>query len=258
MLPILELGPIHLGTYQAMYALGMLVAGITALHRLVRGGIPDRIALRLWIFTIWGGLCGSWLLHQVVVQVHTLTLTGRLVLPARGTTVIGGLLGGAVVALILCRRWGLPTGKTFDLGTLPVPLGLAIGRLGCLAAGCCHGRTTDSCLGMHLPDSRGFWAQRYPTQLLSSAVDLGIFLLLVANERCAGHRPDTKKRPFSGFLTLLFVILFCSKRILLEFLRVTRPPVLGPLTWAQLITAVGLVIALGLLGSRCLVKRSFA
>jgi len=242
-LPILELGPIHLGTYRVLYALGVLVAGLLSLRRLVKGGVPDRLALRGWILTIWGGLLGSWLLHQVVVQVHVLALAGRLVPPVRGTTIMGGLLGGTVVALVLCRRWDLPTGRVLDLGAVPIPLGQAIGRVGCLAAGCCHGRATDSWLGLRLPDAHGTWALRYPTQMLSSAADLLIFLTLIAIERGSRRHAATGGWRFPGFLFLLFVLLYCGKRLLIEVLRVSRPPVLGPLTWAQVVAALGLVVA---------------
>lgn len=249
LLPMLEIGPIDLSTYRFLYAVGILTAGGLSLHRLVKGGIPEREALRIWIFTIWGGLAGSWLLHQAVVQFHTLSAFGTVAPTVRGTTVIGGMLGGTLVALILCRRWALPVGRVFDLAILPVPLGLAIGRLGCLAAGCCYGRTTDSRFGLYLPDATGTWADRYPTQYLSGAVDFLIFLSLVAIERRSGLDGADRKGPFSGFLTLVFVIAFCGKRILIETLRVTRPPVLGSLSWAQLLAAVCLVIAVGLMAA---------
>jgi phosphatidylglycerol:prolipoprotein diacylglycerol transferase len=155
-----------------------------------------------------------------------------------GRSVVWALAGGMLVAAIYCRRHKISLARALDLGALPIPLGLAIGRLGCLAAGCCHGRPTDSWLGMRLPDEFGVWMVRYPTQLMSAAANLLTFLALVAAERYGMRRRSkdsvAETWPFNGFLVLLALILYSLKRFIMAFLRESGPPLLGPFTWMHL------------------------
>lgn len=156
------------------------------------------------------------------------------------------MVGGFGTAIVYCWRHRIPLGRAMDLGTLPVPLGLTIGRLGCAAAGCCYGNLTDSWLGAYLPDHNGIWASRYPTQLMSAAVNLLIFLTLLAVERYGQRRLGSREGhgwPFDGFLALLFISLYCLKRLLIGFLRASAVPVLGPLGAMQVYALAGLVIS---------------
>ena len=65
-----------------------------------------------------------------------------------GLAFLGGFVAAAMVALYFIRRRKLDMGKTFGLGAICVPLGLAFGRLGCLLSGCCFGETTTGPLGV--------------------------------------------------------------------------------------------------------------
>jgi len=144
--------------------------------------------------------------------------------------------------LIVLRRRGLHWGRVFDIGCVVVPLAQAIGRVGCHLGGCCWGKVTSSWLAMRLPDGHGIVATRFPTQLLSAAADLLIFSTLLGFEQMQRRR-GREGRPFEGFVAMLFVQLYCSKRLFMEILRDTAPPLLGPLTWAQLACVAGLLIA---------------
>jgi phosphatidylglycerol:prolipoprotein diacylglycerol transferase len=57
-----------------------------------------------------------------------------------GFVFFGGLAGAAAAGLAFARLRGLSFVTGADYFAVAVPLGHAIGRLGCLAAGCCHGR----------------------------------------------------------------------------------------------------------------------
>jgi prolipoprotein diacylglyceryltransferase len=45
---------------------------------------------------------------------------------------------------------------------------VVVARFGCLMNGCCVGRATTGPLAMWLPDVRGNWLRRFPTQLLEA------------------------------------------------------------------------------------------
>jgi len=77
-----------------------------------------------------------------------------------GATFLGGLLGGAACFLAfyygigaLYFKDGLHVKMMYpmlDVFATCVPAAHAIGRLGCLCAGCCHGKATDAWYGINM------------------------------------------------------------------------------------------------------------
>jgi phosphatidylglycerol---prolipoprotein diacylglyceryl transferase len=90
-----------------------------------------------------------------------------------GFVFYGGLLGGACFLLLLkIARQNITLNHLWPM--LPaLTLGHAVGRVGCLLAGCCYGEVTDGWWGIYLHGS-----DRHPTQLLEATglLMLGIFL----------------------------------------------------------------------------------
>jgi phosphatidylglycerol---prolipoprotein diacylglyceryl transferase len=68
-----------------------------------------------------------------------------------GLVFYGSIPGGLLAGALWCRSTGTPFAEAADLVMTFVPLGHAIGRVGCWAAGCCFGAGCDA------P-----WAVRYP------------------------------------------------------------------------------------------------
>ena len=66
-----------------------------------------------------------------------------------GKTIVFGLAGGYFGVELAKALLGVRV-KTGDSFAVPVAAALAIGRLGCFAAGCCHGTVTTSALGRRL------------------------------------------------------------------------------------------------------------
>ena len=65
-----------------------------------------------------------------------------------GRVVLGGVVCGVLAAYWLFKRNGIPFLVGLDSGMAAIPLGMAIGRLGCLFSGCCYGAPTDWFWGM--------------------------------------------------------------------------------------------------------------
>jgi phosphatidylglycerol:prolipoprotein diacylglycerol transferase len=155
-----------------------------------------------------GGRLGYVLLHGAQIAAEP----GRWL---RFWQVGGEVAWGAMGALlawswVYSRRAAVSTAVFFDLLAPPAALAEGIMRWGCLLNGCCYGRETTGFPGMVLPDLNGRWALRYPTQVLYSAVGLGLFALLWAGRR---------KKPFAGFLALMFLILYSASRLAIGALR---------------------------------------
>jgi phosphatidylglycerol:prolipoprotein diacylglycerol transferase len=244
--PTIHIGSIQIGTYAVALGAAILLTAGVSFYRLIRGGFSVRHVTNGGLLTIWGGFIGAFLFKAIVVGIQNLLLTGELSI-AGGSAFMGALAGGLVTAVWYIRRHRLNMGRALDLGLLPIPLGQAIGRLGCFAAGCCYGLPTDSPLGMVIRNHSGEWAVRYPTQLMSAAADLLIFYALLAFERVQ-TRKGRQGWPFDGFIVLSYIALYSFKRFAIEFLRAeTPPPLLGPFNITHFLGAAGFLSCIGLI-----------
>lgn len=84
-----------------------------------------------------------------------------------GKTIVGALLGGTVGVELVKRRMGIRR-RTGDLFAVPLSIGIAIGRIGCLMAGTeddTYGVATAMPWGVDLGDG----VRRHPVQLYETA-----------------------------------------------------------------------------------------
>ena len=108
------------------------------------------------------------------------------VLRRAGFSFQGGLILGFAGLVTITWVYQLNLLRFMDTFALSMPLGHALGRLGCYSYGCCHGRPTSSGRGVAYTnrDSKAIrvsdlGGQRlHPTQLYSAGGNLAIFLVL--------------------------------------------------------------------------------
>lgn len=242
MLPVIHIGPFSLVTYGLVYALAALAGGILAFWRMRQ--VSARVSTwRLQILLVVAAIVvGLFLPGLIQTRIESL-LTGQPPAPIQ-MRVYYGLAFGIAALLILTRISHRDPGSRLDQMAAPFALAYAIGRLGCLAAGCCGGSETDSFLSMVLPNEQGIWAQRYPTQLISGLFQLGVFFLLLTLEKRRKQTPPAWLR-YEGALFFLYLGLFALERFALDFLREDYAPVWGwvsqPQIWMVVTLLVGLV-----------------
>lgn len=109
--------------------------------------------------------------------------TGSVRVTNAGAGLYGGLVLSFAVSWPLLRMMGLEFWRFWDGTAIIMLVGMTVTRIGCLINGCCSGRETRGPLGLWLPDDRGEWKRRYPTQLFEagwSAIILGVGLWLYA------------------------------------------------------------------------------
>lgn len=234
MVPTFAVGPWTIYTYWLATVVAVVGSGTYAFRRLLRLERPPSVLMAGVLLTVAAGYASS---YSAAFLANLLRPAGR---PPQGISFVPALLGGCAACVAYCRAMRIPLGRACDQIAPALPLGLAIGRLGCFAAGCCYGRPTVGPLGLYLPDENGLWAVRYPTQLMAAAANLLIFGLLLAVERRA-------RLPFPGALGLLFIALYSLKRFGLAFLRASGAvPLLGPLSSMHLTALAGLLAAVAL------------
>jgi phosphatidylglycerol:prolipoprotein diacylglycerol transferase len=101
----------------------------------------------------------------------------RWLILATGKSITGALLGGYAAVEIAKRLLGY-RGMTGDWFAIIAPVGIMLGRIGCLLQGCCLGRVCDASW-YTINDLHGVarWPA-VPVEFLFNALMLGVILLL--------------------------------------------------------------------------------
>ena len=190
------------------HVLGM-IAGITLIAwRFRRAGERTGVRFYLGFIVLIGiGVAGTRFLY-VLSDVSYYAANWREVFSLEATIIQGALLFGFPAVVGLAYLWRMPFWRLADLVVPGLALGQAIGRIGCLAYGCCYG------LPVHLPHLATGVTWTYPTQTMHALANLLTMAILLALDR-----PRTK--PFDGFLTLMYALLFSTQRYLIDLLRAT-------------------------------------
>ncbi len=146
-------------SYGAMLAIAFLVGAALAAWNGRREGVARERVITLSILILVSSLLGGRTLHVMMAD-----NPGGGVLSAQsgGFAYYGGLMGGIAVSLAYCRYHGIPFLRMADTMVPSIALGQGFGRLGCLLAGCCWGRSAHSPLPDWLP---GVASLEWPTNL---------------------------------------------------------------------------------------------
>lgn len=142
--------PIKLGLAirgYGMFLLLALVAGVGLIVARCRfAGLTSDQVLQLSFWMMISGIAGARLFFVIQNRddffrngVSFQTLIEIVDMTKGGLVVYGSLVGGSLGAILFLRRSHLPLLKTADVLAPAMPLGLAIGRIGCLMNGCCFG-----------------------------------------------------------------------------------------------------------------------
>ena len=268
---LLKIGPVALHSYGLMIAIGFLLAVHLARRDAKKHGIDPRLFSEMAFQALLLGVLGTRVLH-ILMYPSAYSWNDPI-----GWVAIwnGGLVFQGALPLVILYVWyalrkcKLPFWSTTDLMAPYIPLGHALGRIGCFLNGCCYGKRTDLPWGVPFP--RVPWdlaqaptgspayldhCQRYselsyfsdrwsypvhPTQLYSVVALLGICALLLLLRK--------KWHPFGGFTLPLYLTLYGAFRFFVEFLRGDHNPThLGALSDQQIFSllfiATGVIIFL--------------
>jgi len=225
-------GPFDLQSYGLMMAAAFAVGGLLGQREMQRRGLPGEEAWSLVLWAALGGLVGSRVL-AIFDQVGAfLADPVAWLLTGGGYTFYGGLIGGFATVSWAMRRKGLPWLRTVDCIAPSLAIGQALGRVGCQLSGDGDwGRATTLPWGMTYPNASGGWPEAvgvlvHPTPLYEALAYTGVFAFLWATR--------TREGP-PGRQLWRYLVLVPFFRFIIEFWRI-NPPVLGPLSQAQLVS----------------------
>jgi phosphatidylglycerol:prolipoprotein diacylglycerol transferase len=239
------------GNYGIFYLFAFLVGSLIVLYEGYRRKWPlvSCFILMAWC-SIWA-IIGSKLIVIPLEEWNAALHQGSLPVTTEKSFlggVLGGLLGVFFALRLLRFRFSVSDSFAFAL-----PIGLAIGRIGCLIGGCCFGIPTSlpwaitypansHAYNIHLakgligPDASTS-LPIHPTQLYEIVFLLAIVAILLISR---------KRLKRSGSLFFLFIVLYSSLRFLEEFVREGGSAASGlkPEQWGLLLVFLSVSILL--------------
>ena len=217
MYPYINIFGRTIGTYGVCMMIAVLLCGWLAIRNGKKYDVRSEDIIIVGTASLGIGLlCGTLLYIFVTYPIATIVAmikSGDFSFLQSGIVFYGGLIGGIAGAMIGTH---IAKCKFSDvlISLVPfIPLGHAIGRVGCTMAGCCHGMEYDGFLAIHYPHSllgldpaQGY----FPVQLMESAMNLVICgILLFA----------AKKTKRKENILFVYLSLYALARFVLEYFR---------------------------------------
>lgn len=231
-----------------LYTIFLCIAVVAAIvvYRLLADKMNIEARLQnLCIFTAVAAVVGGYASAVVFQAFYNIKKDGGFVINAQtGATFYGGLIGGAGIFLLI---YFIAGGKMFpekthlkrffniaDIAACSITAAHAIGRIGCLMAGCCHGMKTDAWFGIRM-QHLGY--KVIPTQLFE-AVFLALLLVYLL----------ARIKDKQTYCLQIYMGVYGIWRFIVEFLRgdYRGTTIVSTLTPSQL-TAIIMVFAAVLL-----------
>ncbi len=212
-----------------------------------REGFETTKIIDLGFYTILAGIAGSKLALLIVDFRYYIDNPSEILFLYKVAGVfMGGVIAGLLTIIFFARRHNLPIWKLADIAGVVLPLGQALGRIGCFFAGCCYGReahnlpwgVTFTSVIAHENTGVPLGLPLHPTQLYQAANDFVLFLIILAL---------WKLKKFDGQIFWSYILLYSLGRGIIEFYRGDTSRGLyfnGLLSTSQIIGSIGIIISI--------------
>jgi phosphatidylglycerol:prolipoprotein diacylglycerol transferase len=222
-------------SFGALVATGVIIGMLIGDKMFREVGYSREYCWSLGAWGLIGGVVGSklWFVCERIARGDTADVL-TLLTARGGVTFYGGLFLGVSLLYICARSYKVSMWHTMHLVAVPMMVAQSIGRIGCFLAGDDYGRPTDLPWGFAFPDGAPpTLARVHPTMLYESAwLALGAIVLW-------------RRRHTSPFLFAEYLVVAGVGRFATEMLRI-NPPLLGPLSNAQVIALGSCVVGITL------------
>ena len=215
---LISIGEFSIPTYGVLIAIAFVVALWVTVRLGSRTGLDKERLMNLGIYCALVGLLGAKILMILFDLPYFLTHPSEIfslsTLQAAGVFQ-GGLVLAVVFAYLYARHLNMPWLATADAFAPGIAIGHAIGRLGCLAAGCCWGVVCDRPWAITFRNPQAttgvpLYQPLHPTQLYEFACEAATFAFLYWRFG-KPHRPGT--------IIGLYLVISSVLRFIVEFFR---------------------------------------
>lgn len=207
MFPIIQIGFLKILTFQVIVCVGFYLCYGYLLVARPYGWIYHREYIKTAVWSLVAGAMGGKLLSAVTLYLQDRSQSFFHHLFYSGSVFYGILLAGFGMAYLLSRKYEIDFPRFASQIGEVLPLGQAIGRIGCFMNGCCYGREWNHWGGIWYPLEEGR-VRVFPTWFAESVFCLGLFLYF-------------RKRRFreSRESYLIYFISYGIFRFMIEFFR---------------------------------------
>lgn len=246
---IFTIGSVTIHGYGLMIAIGVMVAMFVADKRCAKRGVNGDFIYTLTLLTVFlGFLCAKVLF--ILTYLKDFLASPLAFMKGSGFVVFGGIIGGVAVIWTYCKINKMKFGDVFDIIVPSVALAQGFGRIGCLLAGCCYGRPTESAIGIIFThsDFAPNNIRLMPTQIMMAIGDFIIaallFWLVSASEKKLMKETGETTKPFGfgGKIGIAYLILYSFGRFVVEFFRNDYRGSVGILSTSQFIGLIMVVV----------------
>ncbi|MBI4684658.1 MAG: prolipoprotein diacylglyceryl transferase [Nitrospirae bacterium] len=212
---IIKIGPLTIHTYGVLIAAGFLLGLALAVRQAKKQAIPPDKIIDLGFYMLLAAIIGSRFFFVLInAESYLKNSLAILKIWEGGLVFYGGVIFAVPTAIWYIKKQGLDLWNTADIFAPSLAISHAIGRLGCLSAGCCHGKPAEG-----LPWAITFFDPEclapteiplHPTQLYESAGEFLNFLILITLRR---------HQSFKGQIFWAYLLLYSVIRFIVEFFR---------------------------------------
>ncbi len=251
---LFSIGRFTVHGYGLMIGIGFMAAVLVGCYLAKKRGLSDNDFTNMAMLVLVIGFLGGKILH-IIVEFKLFLSDPMAVIGSEGFVVYGGIITGIATIFVYCKVRKLKFLEYIDLFATVVPINQSLGRIGCLLAGCCYGRHTESAFSIVFPEGAMAPAgvKLIPTQPLMAAGNFVIFATLTVLYLCTCPKKsgvgnaDRKYRYIPGFATSLYLILYSVGRFIIEFFRDDERGAVGALSTSQFIALFTLTAGIILL-----------
>ncbi len=224
-------GRLTIHTYGVMVASGFLLALLYAVRAGRREGLAAEVIHDLFFYALLFAIIGARLLYVLINFAYYRHHPGEIFSIWQGGLVFyGGFLAAVAAVALRLYQLRLSPWRIADLAAPALALAQAVGRLGCLAAGCCYGAPCQLPIALRFSDPAGMAPLQvplYPTQIFHLLANGLIFLVLLWRR---------SRRRYLGQVAVYYLLLYPLGRFLIEFFRGDPRGGWGPLSTSQWIS----------------------
>lgn len=215
MYPILvEIGSLKLYTYGLFLALGFITAIWFTKRNARFYGVSDQTVSDLFFTILVAAIIGARLLYVGInFNAYRNNPVEIFKIWNGGLVFFGGFIAAFFAAFAFLKIQKMEIWKTADILAPGLALGHAVGRFGCLFAGCCYGKTCDLPIAVRFshPESLApLNVLLHPTQFYMVGTNFILFLILLAVQ---------KRKRFDGMVFLSYLMLYSAFRAVVEYFR---------------------------------------
>lgn len=209
-----QIGSFTLHTYGLFVALGLLAAIMVSKKLAASRNISPQTVSDLFLVIMLSAIFGARLLFVGInFDYYQHNFIEIFKIWNGGLVFFGGFLGAVIAVAIYIRYQKMDLWATADVLAPGIALGHAIGRIGCLAAGCCYGEQCDLPFAIqfnHPATLAPVGIDLHPTQIYMALSNLVLFLILFTM---------IKRNHFKGQIFLSYIMLYSVFRFIIEFFR---------------------------------------